>query len=336
MLTLSIIIPVFNTELMFVKKCLFSLRDVPEHDFEVIIVDDGSNSCYRASLSNLVLSQGLDVHYYEKDNGGQNSARQFGVEKAKGKYILFLDSDDYVDPTALHTAIEHLKENKPKILAYNYSVVDITGKTLETHSLWEDGYRRMDISKGVRVVNSLWQAIYSIDVLKRPDISLIQGPRIGEDLSSAISILITTADAHTLGVNLYRYVHRPSSILRQVSQERVNDIVWAFDLMLQQVGCKGNAYAEELEWVAILHVLGWGGLRAIKAYGASGEIKRELFDWMSSRFPKWEDNSYLRTEKISKSIWFRAIINGNWAPISVLLNLRNLYNRTRAIIKGRQ
>ena len=90
----SVIIPVYNTE-KYLKKCLDSVFNQSFSDYEVIVVNDGSTDGsidiineYKVELINLE----------KKETIGPSYARNLGVSKAKGEYILFLDSDDYYEP----------------------------------------------------------------------------------------------------------------------------------------------------------------------------------------------------------------------------------------------
>ena len=100
---ISIIIPIYNSE-KFLVRCLDSILNQLYNDFEVILIDDGSKDhsleiCQRYSL--------LDARFkvYSKENGGVSSARNFGLSKAVGSYIVFIDSDDYIAPLFLKSYI---------------------------------------------------------------------------------------------------------------------------------------------------------------------------------------------------------------------------------------
>lgn len=88
---LSIIIPMYNSEL-YIEKCVNSVLRQNMEDYEVIVVDDGSSDNSMAILSKI---QSLRLHIYSKPNGGQSSARNLGLNKAKGEYVFFIDSDDF-------------------------------------------------------------------------------------------------------------------------------------------------------------------------------------------------------------------------------------------------
>ena len=91
---ISIIVPMFNVE-KYIEKCIFSLKEQTYKNFEVIIVDDGSKdeSYY---FANRAIDGDNRFRVFSKENGGLSSARNYGIKFAKGEFITFIDSDDYV------------------------------------------------------------------------------------------------------------------------------------------------------------------------------------------------------------------------------------------------
>ena len=104
---ISFIVPAYNAT-KTIKKCLDSLlnQSNTKLDYEIIVVDDGSTDDtaelikekYGASLLN------GQLRLYSKENGGLSDARNFGVTKASGDYYIFVDSDDFVENTLLHSS----------------------------------------------------------------------------------------------------------------------------------------------------------------------------------------------------------------------------------------
>ena len=90
----SVIIPIYNSE-KTLHRCLDSLLPQLNSDIEVILVNDGSTD-KSASICNEYVAKNSCFHYYEQPNLGVSVARNKGIDKAKGKYIIFIDSDDYV------------------------------------------------------------------------------------------------------------------------------------------------------------------------------------------------------------------------------------------------
>lgn len=109
---LSIIVPVYNTE-KYVEKCLNSIYNQKIKDLEIIIVNDGSED-----NSETVIKQWMEkkdkkitIKYFKKQNGGLSDARNFGVTKALGEYISFVDSDDYIDENLYKNLEKYIKED---------------------------------------------------------------------------------------------------------------------------------------------------------------------------------------------------------------------------------
>ena len=105
----SIIIPVFNTKYEDLLKCLDSILAQTFPNFEVIIIDDGSEDYYGNRLDELVqLDSRISV--FHKKNEGVSVARNFGVNKATGQYILFVDGDDILTPWLLESAVQAVED----------------------------------------------------------------------------------------------------------------------------------------------------------------------------------------------------------------------------------
>lgn len=91
----SVIIPVFNVA-EYLEKCVESVMTQTFRDIEILLIDDGSTDGSEA-ICDVLGSRDIRIHVYHKKNGGLSDARNWGIERAKGEYLLFLDSDDYVE-----------------------------------------------------------------------------------------------------------------------------------------------------------------------------------------------------------------------------------------------
>ena len=90
----SIIVPAYNVE-KYIEKCIDSILNQSYKNYEVIVINDGSTD----NTLNILNKKYKDkVKIYSKENGGLSSARNYGVLKSSSKYILFVDSDDWLEP----------------------------------------------------------------------------------------------------------------------------------------------------------------------------------------------------------------------------------------------
>ena len=110
----SVIIPFYNEKFYF-DECIQSVLDQSYKNIEIIIINDGSKSEFLQILENVKNKNPDKIFLYHKENGGVSSARNLGIQKAKGKYISFIDSDDIWLPNKIEYQIKILKEKKNKV-----------------------------------------------------------------------------------------------------------------------------------------------------------------------------------------------------------------------------
>ena len=125
---LSIIVPVYNTE-EFLPACLDSVIYSELNDYEIIVVNDGStDSSLSIALKYAENYPGL-IKLIDKKNGGLGDARNAGIDAAEGEFLLFLDSDDKLAPTALSEIMDSLNEDFD-ILIFDLQQVNIDGENI--------------------------------------------------------------------------------------------------------------------------------------------------------------------------------------------------------------
>lgn len=132
MIQLSVIIPMYNVE-KYIHKCINSVvqNNLKKHDFEIIIVDDESpdNSL---SIATEIAKEFDNIKIISQKNKGLGGARNTGIQNAKGKYLLFLDSDDFYNLNSLETIVKIAIENELEILEFGAIVVDSNNKIIST------------------------------------------------------------------------------------------------------------------------------------------------------------------------------------------------------------
>ena len=125
----SVLIPVYNVE-QYLPKCLDSLLAQTWQNFELVVVNDGSpDGCW--DIMQDYAARDSRVRIFQKENGGVSSARNFGMEKAKGEYLGFVDPDDWVSPYYLEWMVEAMQEQSVRMLLADYQDVQEGGKDPE-------------------------------------------------------------------------------------------------------------------------------------------------------------------------------------------------------------
>lgn len=130
---ISVIMPAYNVE-KYVKKSLDSLFGQSFHNFELIFINDGSTDKTGDIVNEFKNKYKDKIYVINVENGGQSRARNIGLENAKGEYIVFLDSDDYIETDYLETLYLAAKENNSDMVLSGQRKVDIYGKTLDNIS----------------------------------------------------------------------------------------------------------------------------------------------------------------------------------------------------------
>ncbi len=116
-ITLSIIIPVYNVE-RYLSRCFHSVTKSPRDDIEVILVDDGSKDSSPMLCDELKANSNVQTTVIHKENGGLSSARNAGIDVAKGEYLFFLDSDDSVTEAFISDILHYLDGQRYDIIEF--------------------------------------------------------------------------------------------------------------------------------------------------------------------------------------------------------------------------
>jgi len=120
--SLSIVIPVYNVE-NYLDRCLSSILKNNLDNCEILLIDDGSTD-KSAEICDMYSSKYAFVRSFHKENGGASDARNFGISKAVGKYIWFVDSDDKITENSIIKFIEIINSNMPDVIICQSKVID--------------------------------------------------------------------------------------------------------------------------------------------------------------------------------------------------------------------
>lgn len=126
----SIVIPVYNVE-QYIRDCIESVLSQTYKDYEIILVDDGSPDCC-PQICDEYANRYSNIYVIHKSNGGRSSARNIGVEKATGEFILFVDSDDTIEKNLLEVVVPKAEETKADVTIFGiHTEVSIDGVVVE-------------------------------------------------------------------------------------------------------------------------------------------------------------------------------------------------------------
>lgn len=224
MILLSIIIPVYNVEL-FVEKCIRSCetQDINKDEYEIIVVNDGSTD-NSLNIVNDLARRFPNIRVFSQSNAGLSAARNKGIQNARGDYIMFVDSDDWIAEKCLGKICSKLKIEQPDALAICAANVKGDGM-IERRQAYADvtpisGYELL--KKGVSPCAPF--AIWSAKFFKKYELSFFEG--IFHEDSEFTPRAYYLADKVSFVNDIIYYVFQnPNSITRTPNPKRAFDLV---------------------------------------------------------------------------------------------------------------
>ena len=237
---LSVIVPVYNSE-KGLKRCLDSILNQKNDDIEVILVDDGSNDS-SANIIQQYMTQFAQIVYYTKEHTGVADTRNYGMSKAKGEYILFVDSDDYID-TNLLKRLEYFIEKKIDVIKFKIARVNeggeiqekIKGAIFDTVS-GEEAFKRLYSSD--ELLDSPCVYLFRREYIEKNKFQFKVGT-YHEDFGLVPIIVIHADTVVSLDYYAYFYVESKDSITRNNNYEKtiqkMRDSLTQYDTMLKKI-----------------------------------------------------------------------------------------------------
>ena len=150
----SIIVPVYNVE-KYLAKCLDSLVNQTLEDLEIIVVDDGSRDNSKQIIDEFQTKYPDKIKSFVKKNGGLSDARNFGLDRANGEYIGFVDSDDYVTAGMFEEVYSLAQKYDAEMVICNLQKVDENGKILQKLTQVPNMPEKIDLVKNFSVFSDL-------------------------------------------------------------------------------------------------------------------------------------------------------------------------------------
>ena len=299
----SVIVPVYNTE-EYLQKCLASLVNQDFTDYEIIIVNDGSTDNSKKIIDEYAKEYKF-IKAYDKENGGLSSARNYGIDKAKGKYIAFVDSDDYVDVAYLKELYEAIIKDDSDIAVCEFSYVYKDGNVVRSYSnlkYTSDSLKSYLLTPPMAPIR-----LFKKDLFK--EIRFKEGIYY-EDLELCPKLVKYVNKVSFVDLSLYSYLMRDNSIMHQKEMNsKLNDIYQVLDSNYNELY---NEYPKETEYMYIIHLLRTASLRFLDYKDGKRELTR-IVNIIKNKFPNWSKNEYFKkSSKKVKLICYLAYYKRIW------------------------
>lgn len=289
----SIIIPVYNVE-KYIGKCMETVMGQSFRDYEVIVVDDESPDNSMKIVEEYAERYPEQIRIIHQKNTRQGGARNRGVKNARGEYILFIDSDDYVSRDMLKTVDAHLRETPCDILSFRYEMVTPEGKHLGDGGAGGIQPGRYDPKVDKRIIMLPAGPVHKA---YRREFYLDSGVQFPEKVlyeDAVVRLLYAKAESIVLVRDcLYYYVQSGNSSIRQKPSERMLDILTVTDLVLEQFKRDGlyDPFREHLDASLITSILYVTDM--INGADVRSDLQKTLADYLRDNFADYASNRQL-------------------------------------------
>lgn len=213
MIKVSIIVPIYNVEKQL-PKCLDTLVNQTIDEYEIILVNDGSLDNSQKIIEDYS-NKYKNIRAFIKKNGGLSDARNFGLKKARGKYILFVDSDDYIDLKTCETLYNCAENDNLDVLVGNYINVSDGKESININQMDSNTYNGYDFIKKyflqIKPPIMAWLLFSKKEFLLKNNLFFKKGI-YHEDEHLTPTIMLNAKRIKYINYNYYYYVNNPASI----------------------------------------------------------------------------------------------------------------------------
>ena len=296
---LSIIVPVYNVE-KYLDKCLERILNSTYKDFELIVINDGTKD-----NSEQIITKYLDneeykdkITYISKENSGLSDTRNLGMSKAKGEYIAFVDSDDYIETNMYETMMNKALEKDYDIVVSDVKLVyeDSDKEKIISSAYEKDLFNKDEIKQTMLTYYPVvWNKIYKKSLLEGIEFS--KGVWY-EDMEFNLKVYPRINSIGVVKEPLYNYLQRGNSITYTYN-DKLYDIITNMDTVIKYYKAQGiyEKYKEELEYLYLRYAYATFPKRLAKC--KDKKKYKEGIDFAINKvhehFPEYKKNRYFKT-----------------------------------------
>ncbi len=293
----SIIVPVYNNE-SYLKECIDSLLNQrTKFKYEIITVNDGSTD----SSLDILKSYGDKITVIDKKNTGPGDSRNVAIKKAKGKYIMFADSDDYVRDDFVEVMLSTLLEQNADIVICDFMRVN-QDKTFYQNKGPSGTYLKGHFNEVLLMDFHSVNKIYKKDYFKN---SLYPAGMFFEDVAFIPKLLLKANKIVKINAPLYYYRNNIKGTTNVINYTNY-DLYTALTMIESDL--KREGYNEELEYLYINNVLVDLLIKIIKSNDPKKKEKfYKLKNKVVDKYPKWYKNKYIKRCKITKRMYLHCL-----------------------------
>ncbi len=226
---ISVIVPIYKVE-KYLKKCVESILEQTYSNLDIILVDDGSpDNC--GDIIEEFRKKNERIRTIHQKNGGLSDARNSGIKIAKGKYIVCIDSDDWIEKNMIEVLYKDIINTNSDISVCEFVEEDDLQNILSTKKYnneiieFSSKEALKSLIKQDILTNHAWNKLYKASLFEG-----IEYPKgqLMEDVSTTYKLFEKANKIVYQNTSLYHYIQRGTSILGNITEKRINDQEFAF------------------------------------------------------------------------------------------------------------
>ncbi len=331
MLKLSIIVPVYNVE-KYLARCLDSLIYPQQEGYELVVVDDGSTDASSSICLDYAARYPQLVRTVRTPNGGLGHARNTGIELARGDYVLFQDSDDYLAPDAVPKMLA-LLEQDVDIFFFDSRTVTESGRVMNDDVLHRpagafslEDWPELLHESPTACCRMIRRSLFEETRIRFPDRLWF------EDLATTPRLYLHAKKLFYVPEIWYYYLLRTGSITNANSSarsiQRNLEIITAMDMTLNYYKAQGSyeKYLPQLEYMAFYHQLLTATTR-VNLLDRRSDVQEKLRQDFVEKFPNYRENAYVRAIPAKYKLLLHFIERRQYLALNLIMRLNNLVRR---------
>jgi len=337
----SIIVPIYNVE-KYINRCIKSILSQTIKEIEVILVNDGSTD-NSGNIAEEFARMDNRIQVIHKVNGGLSTARNAGLEIATGEYLLFVDSDDWLDNDSIETIYNNAIEFNADIVAFDYRRVfedeknKIQEKCLNLREELID-FKQITLEDYVLEYllknghgHEVWNKLYKRTMINNNNINFVNNKEVfAEDFLFNLCVLCHVKKIKVIHNSFYNYLQRPESLMNSKKPFIIQRYAKLYDHFITHVK-KNNRIEDFGESLGIIYycLLRWGLLISLKQNEKFSQISNQLKYFVNLGSNK-EQIYNIKDKNVGKfgNFYCRLLIRERFSTI-IRLEFANYYISTR-------
>ena len=288
----TVIIPVYNSE-KYIGKCLDSILNQTYNDYEIMIVNDGSKDNSQKIIDEYKNKNPKKIIVIKQENKGVSVTRNESIKRANGKYIMFIDSDDYIDKDYIETFVKKIEKEDYDIVLGGYRRCTEQGKVLKKLRLQNKEWSKI-------MITAAWAKIYNKQFLIDNNITFLKN-NIGEDIYFNLKAMLLAEKIKIIDYIGYNWFYNTQSVSNTIQKKITNLQIYELldecykeleenNLIEKNYDIIKTFFTRYIVWVISFSTKGLDKKTLYNEYD-------KLFKWLEQKFPDYKKNPMLTYTK---------------------------------------